>query len=198
MHGYIGGPEQFFYALYTGTVRSFQSLAPFLHFEQTDTLTPAILTRIRNAAGDPEVTPQSLIKQFLKGTGLPCPQLFHDACGGLTFLLDVSKDAVCTEEFCPRHLAWAACGSPYIRSTGGKRLKVCKSDSLLWPASPFSIVDHLLFGSRQGVFAGPFPRPSRLSSNTGCQTGLALFPLLFPHCQIACGIHRQACDSYIS
>lgn len=124
MHGYIGGPEAFFNALYTGAVRSFLTLAPFLLFEQTDALTSDILTNVRNASGDPVATPQSLVEWFLQGTGLPCPRLFDSARGGFSTLLDVSEDAVSTEEFRPRHLVWATCGSPYICSTGGERVKV--------------------------------------------------------------------------
>ncbi len=124
MHGYVEGPETFFNHLYLGAVQSYHTLAPFLAFAQTSALTSEILTNVRNACGDPDATPQSLVETFLQGAGLPCPQLFHGSQGGFCSLLDVSEEAVTKDGFRPRHLAWAACGSPFFRSTGGQRLKV--------------------------------------------------------------------------
>lgn len=123
MHGYIEGPEAFFNHLYLGAVRSYHNLAPFLDFDAS-ALTSDILTNVRNACGEPDATPQSLVETFLKGAGLPCPQLFHGSEGGFCSLLDVSDEAVMNEGFRPRHLAWAACGSPFFCSTGGEHLRV--------------------------------------------------------------------------
>ena len=89
-------------------ILSYANLEPHLQIQPPSTQHQIELNAaLSNYAFDFE----HLIVHFLKGTGIPCPELFADAKTHFNHLVNFELNNVDQDGFRPRILCWAATGS---------------------------------------------------------------------------------------
>lgn len=73
--------------MWTSAITGYESISDHISFLQS----PAGLdAAVASVAGD-RVTVQSLIEEFLQGSGIPCPAKFDELKGGFNTLIDLDK-----------------------------------------------------------------------------------------------------------
>ena len=114
---FSGGANAFFTLMWTSAIIGYESISDHISFVQS----PAGLdAAIAYVAGD-GATVQSLIEEFLQGSGIPCPAKF-DELSGFNSLIDLSK--IDTPGFRARVFTWAATGSPAVSPDSTKEIAV--------------------------------------------------------------------------
>ena len=84
---------------------------------------PGLDAAISSVVGDGDgATFQSLVEEFLQGSGIPCPAKFGELKGGLNTLIDLNK--IDTTGFRARVFTWAATGSPTINPDDTRKIAV--------------------------------------------------------------------------
>jgi hypothetical protein len=105
--------------LWTSHMSSFALLQDHLSFTE-----PSITYRnqLQEALNDDSITFTSLFVDFLKGTGIPCVQLFEDARVHFNTMVDL--DQIGTDGFRSKMFCWATTGS-CDRELDAPRISVC-------------------------------------------------------------------------
>lgn len=115
---FTGGANAFFTLMWTSAITGYESISDHISFLQS----PAGLdAAIASVAGD-RATVQSLVEDFLQGSGIPCPEKFDELRGGFNTLIDLDK--IDTLGFRARVFTWAATGSPTISPDDTKKIAV--------------------------------------------------------------------------
>lgn len=118
VRNFSGGANAFFTLMWTSSITGYESISDHLSFLHS----PAGLdAAIASVAGD-RATVQSLVEDFLQGSGIPCPEKFDDLRGGFTTLVDLDK--IDTPGFRAKVFAWAATGSPTINPDDTRKFTV--------------------------------------------------------------------------
>jgi len=125
-----GGSEVFLSLLWTSIATGYASIKKHIHILQP----PPPDTHALQAATTITVTVHSLIADFLRGSGIPCPTLFAEVCGGFSPL--ASLDKIDTEAYRSRMFLWAATGSPTVDpnvevKSNREKVSVCPSFFIL-------------------------------------------------------------------
>ena len=122
---FSGGANAFFTLMWTSAITGYESISDHISFLQS----PAGLdAAVASVAGD-RVTVQSLIEEFLQGSGIPCPAKFDELKGGFNTLIDLDKTD--TPGFRARVFTWAATGSPAISPDDTRKIAVSAYFTLL-------------------------------------------------------------------
>ncbi|KAJ7178259.1 hypothetical protein C8R46DRAFT_1346449 [Mycena filopes] len=111
IRNFEGGSEPFLSLIATTAILSADSVLPHLH-PTSPTNIATYLTSLRSHTGDPAITFQKLVENFLRAVGIPCPVQFAGGRGAYHRIIDLSK--INTPAFRPRMLVWAATGSPFL------------------------------------------------------------------------------------
>ncbi|KAJ7149912.1 hypothetical protein C8R46DRAFT_915441, partial [Mycena filopes] len=111
IRNFEGGSEPFLSLIATTAILSADSVLPHLH-PTSPTNIATYLTSLRSHTGDPAITFQKLVENFLRAVGIPCPIQFAGGRGAYHRIIDLSK--INTPAFRPRMLVWAATGSPFL------------------------------------------------------------------------------------
>ncbi|KAF8055701.1 hypothetical protein FPV67DRAFT_1434783, partial [Lyophyllum atratum] len=98
-----GGPEVFLSLCGMSQITGYQDLEACLSRE---------LARLRAAVGDNSITYRSLVIDFLKGSGIPCPGLFDEIKSTFSRAVDLGR--IDSPAFRSRMLVWAATGSQML------------------------------------------------------------------------------------
>ena len=115
---FSGGANAFFTLMWTSAITGYESISDHISFMQS----PAGLdTAIASVAGD-RATVQSLVKDFLQGSGIPCPVRFDELKGGFNSIINLNK--IDTPGFRARVFTWAATGSLTISPDDTKKIAV--------------------------------------------------------------------------
>jgi hypothetical protein len=118
VRNFSGGANAFFTLMWTSAITGYESISDHISFLQS----PAELdAAIASVAGD-RATVQSLVEDFLQGSGIPCPEKFEELKGGFSTLIDLDK--IDTPGFRARVFTWAATGSPTISPDDTRRITV--------------------------------------------------------------------------
>lgn len=112
LRSFQGGPESFLSHTGVSQIHGFESVHDYLQFENEP---PALLSGLRTALLTPGITYRQLVERFLRGQGLPCPDLFNQLRG--LFHASVDLSALDTPAFRTKMFVWAATGSPLISVT---------------------------------------------------------------------------------
>jgi hypothetical protein len=117
-----GGSEILVSIVWTSNITSPTDLIPYLHVR---TSSSEIARQLAGAVPDPSMTFSFIIKQFLQGTGVPCPVLFEEAKHHFTAnLVDLSN--IGAPFFRSKILAWATTGSVSINTYDGLGMSVSR------------------------------------------------------------------------
>ncbi|KAG6807781.1 hypothetical protein H0H92_006413, partial [Tricholoma furcatifolium] len=111
LQSFEGGPGHFLAVAGTCQVNSPEDLLPHIQVYGNHTMTQ-IMEQIQAAIGDTSVTFESLFMDFLRGQGVPCPDLFSEFCGNFDPVVDLSK--LETPVFRCRMLLWAITGTSLL------------------------------------------------------------------------------------
>jgi len=103
-----GGSERLLNLLWTSHISSYANLEPHLRIQPPSTQWQ---TQLHAALSDYTSSFESLITDFLKGTGIPCPGLFADAKTHFNRLVELELSNIDRDGFRPRMFCWAATGS---------------------------------------------------------------------------------------
>jgi hypothetical protein len=120
--GFEGGPEIFFSLAWTSHISSYGSLSSHLDIRRAPASSEADFA---HAVGEPAVSFQEIFVEFLKGSGIPCPNLFADVrehFSTLVNLATIDQPGFRSHMFC-----WATTGSPSVELRGTP-IEVC----ILW------------------------------------------------------------------
>jgi hypothetical protein len=115
---FSGGANAFFTLMWTSTITGYGSISDHISFMQT----PAGLDAAIASVVEDRATFQSLVEEFLQGSGIPCPAEFDELKGGFSTLVDLQK--IDTPGFRARVFTWAATGSPTISPDDTKKIAV--------------------------------------------------------------------------
>ena len=115
---FSGGANAFFTLMWTSVIAGYESISDYISFLPSPT---GLDAAIASVAGD-RATVQSLIEEFLQGSGIPCPAKFDELRGGFSTLIDLSK--IDTPGFRARVFTWAATGSPAISPDDTRKIAV--------------------------------------------------------------------------
>ena len=105
--------------MWTSAITSYESISDHISFFQSP---PGLDAAIASVAGDTRATVQSLVEEFLQGSGIPCPAKFDELRGGFNTLIDLDK--IDTLGFRARVFTWAATGSPTISPDDTRKIAV--------------------------------------------------------------------------
>ena len=100
--------------LWTSNINSPADFIPYLHIRSSSS---DVARQLAAAVPDASMTFPFIIKQFLQGTGIPCPVLFEEANLKHHFtanLVDLSN--VGAPSFCSKIFSWAATRSVSINT----------------------------------------------------------------------------------
>jgi hypothetical protein len=118
VRNFSGGANAFFTLMWTSAITGYESICDHISFLHS----PAGLdAAIASVAGD-RATVQSLVEDFLQGSGIPCPEQFVELKGGFNTLIDLDK--IDTPGFRARVFTWAATGSPTISPDDTRKIAV--------------------------------------------------------------------------
>lgn len=107
-----GGSEMLLSILWTSNINSPADFIPYLHIRSSSS---DVARQLAAAVPDASMTFPFIIKQFLQGTGVPCPVLFEEAKHHFTAnLVDLSN--VGAPSFRSKIFSWAATGSVSINT----------------------------------------------------------------------------------
>jgi hypothetical protein len=102
-----GGTEMLISILWTSNIMSPNDLIPYLHIRSSSS---DVARQLAAAVPDASMTISYIIKQFLQGTGVPCPVRFEEAKHHFTAnLVDLSN--IGAPSFRSKIFAWATTGS---------------------------------------------------------------------------------------
>lgn len=101
-----GGSAAFFNLIYSSFIPDFASLREHISYDLTWDFDPAL----QQATGFSSMYLHNLVEDFLKGSGIPCPNKFAELRGSFSPAVDLS--AIDTPGFRPRIFAWAVGGQP--------------------------------------------------------------------------------------
>ena len=106
--------------MWTSTITGYESISDHISFMHSP---PGLDAAISSVGGDGDgVTFQSLVEEFLQGSGIPCPAKFDELKGGFNTLIDLSK--IDTTGFRARVFTRASTGSPTINPNDTKKIAV--------------------------------------------------------------------------
>lgn len=104
-----GGSESLFSLLWTSHISSYANLKEHLFFVFPSVTLRNQLESALNILNDTGSDFASLLTDFLKGSGVPCPDLFDDAKVHFSNLVDLSQ--IHNDGFRARMFCWAVTGS---------------------------------------------------------------------------------------
>ena len=125
-----GGPEVFLTLNSTSFIRGFESLQHCLRIHASPSTNSALLEMIQEASDNTTFTYEGMFHEFLRGTGVPCPGLFEDACSTFSSIVDLSL--IDESAFSSRMLCWAATGSQLWDSTTEHSIEVSQKFLYDW------------------------------------------------------------------
>lgn len=123
-----GGSERFFSLLWISHVSSYANLAEHLSFSHPST---SLRTQLARALNDTDSDFSSLVIDFLKGSGVPCPVLFNEAKVHFGKLVDLTM--IQGEGFRARMFCWAVTGACDLEH-GGPSLSVSLAEFTMAPS----------------------------------------------------------------
>jgi hypothetical protein len=130
-----GGSENFFSLLWTSHISSYANLADHLTFVEPSPALCDQLRRARRASNDTFTSFASLLIDFLKGSGIPCPGRFEEAKGHFNKIVDLRQTDA--EGFRAKMFCWATTGScdreqgaPDIKASEAELYTGCKLTNL--------------------------------------------------------------------
>ena len=104
--------------MWTSAITGYESISNHISFLQS----PAGLnSAIASVVGD-GATIQSLVEEFLQGSGIPCPEKFNELRGSFNTLIDLDK--INTLGFRAKVFTWADTGSPTISPDDTRKIAV--------------------------------------------------------------------------
>lgn len=101
--------------VWTGQIKSFEDLTTHLRFVVPSAPVAAAVTAALSSIHNLP-TFQGIFEKFLKGSGIPCPELFMDVKEHFSPLVDLGD--IDEDSFRPRTFTWAATGGPSLDITG--------------------------------------------------------------------------------
>ena len=101
-------------------ITGYESISDHISFLQSPAGLDAAVASV--AGSSDRATVQSLIEEFLQGSGTPCPAKFDELKGGFSTLIDLDKAD--TPGFRARVFTWAATGSPTISPDDTRKIAV--------------------------------------------------------------------------
>jgi hypothetical protein len=104
--------------MWTSAITGYESISDHITFMQS----PAVLDAAIASVVGGRATFQSLVEEFLQGSGIPCPPKFNELKDGFNTLIDLNR--IDTPEFRSRVFTWAATGSPTISTDDTKKIAV--------------------------------------------------------------------------
>ncbi|KAF8804651.1 hypothetical protein BYT27DRAFT_7213790 [Phlegmacium glaucopus] len=113
---FAGGANAFFALMWTSAITGYDSIQDYISFMQS----PAGLDAAIAVVAGHGATVQSLIEEFLQGSGIPCPTKFDELKGGFSTLIDLDKAD--TPGFRARVFTWAATGCPTVSPDDAKKI----------------------------------------------------------------------------
>jgi hypothetical protein len=116
--GFSGGSETFLSMRWTASIRGYESVGSYLLVTPPSLSFSEAMTR----AGRYNLTIIQRLENFLKGSGLPCPELFKAVQEGFSPVIDLSQ--VSAVSFRARMLVWAITGSPFIDTGADDMIRV--------------------------------------------------------------------------
>jgi hypothetical protein len=104
--------------MWTSTITGYESICDHISFLQP----PAGLEDAITLVDGGRATVETLVEEFLQGSGIPCPAKFDELRGGFSNLIDLDK--IDTPGFRARVFTWAATGSPTISPDDTRKIAV--------------------------------------------------------------------------
>ena len=103
-----GGSERLLTLLWTSHISSYANLEPHLQIQPPSS---QWRSQLHAALSDNTFSFESIITDFLNGTGIPCPRLFADAKTHFNRLVTFELSNIDQDSFRSRMFCWAATGS---------------------------------------------------------------------------------------
>lgn len=116
-----GGCESFLAMAYSSHMSSFNALRE--HLDIAEPLASE-MEPIRQALGDPSLSLTTILLDFLRGKGAPCPHLLSAVSVHFPSIVDLSH--IDEDGFRAKHFCWAATGT-CERELGASQIQVCFS-----------------------------------------------------------------------
>ena len=118
-----GGSDMLMSILWTSNITSPADFIPYVSIRSSSS---DVARQLAAAVPDPSMTFSFIIKQFLQGSGVPCPGLFEEAKPHFTAnLVDLSSIGV--PSFRSKIFSWATTGSVSISTTENISVSHCSS-----------------------------------------------------------------------